>query len=99
MTVEIRKACAADLSAVRELLIETWHATYDAIHGAEEVTEITNRWHAIEILALHLERTGAAFCRQNGTVKSSPLLWRYEWIRAQWCCPDSTCGRAWDLVA
>jgi ribosomal protein S18 acetylase RimI-like enzyme len=28
------------------LLVETWHATYDAIYGAAKVTDITNRWHS-----------------------------------------------------
>ena len=80
MMVEIRKACAADLAAVRELLIETWHATYDTIHGAEEVTEITNRWHAIEILAAQLDRRDAAFmvAERGGEIVATSLALRKE---------------------
>ena len=52
----IRKAEAADLEALRDLLIETWHATYDPIYGAARVDEITGRWHSVEALALSLAR-------------------------------------------
>jgi hypothetical protein len=31
--------------------VETWHDTYDPLLGRERVTEITNRWHAVEALA------------------------------------------------
>ena len=31
------------------LLVETWHATYDAIYGAERVTAITDDWHSIAL--------------------------------------------------
>ena len=37
--VLIRPAAPADLPAVRALLVETWHDTYDALLGAERVTE------------------------------------------------------------
>ena len=39
----VRSAGERDLAAVRELLVETWHATYDPIYGAERVTAITDR--------------------------------------------------------
>ena len=38
----VRTASERDLAAVRALLVETWHATYDAIYGGKRVTEITN---------------------------------------------------------
>lgn len=47
MSVSIRPAGEADLPAVRDLLVRTWHDTYDAIYGAEKVTEITERWHSV----------------------------------------------------
>jgi hypothetical protein len=40
----VRTAGERDLAAVRDLLVETWHATYDSIYGAERVTEITDEW-------------------------------------------------------
>ncbi|TIV74013.1 MAG: GNAT family N-acetyltransferase, partial [Mesorhizobium sp.] len=46
----VRTASERDLVAVRALLVETWHATYDAIYGAERVTAITDDWHSIASL-------------------------------------------------
>jgi ribosomal protein S18 acetylase RimI-like enzyme len=57
----IRDANAADLPAVRSLLVETWHATYDGIYGWRRVAEITNAWHSPDNLAAQLGRDGQAF--------------------------------------
>jgi ribosomal protein S18 acetylase RimI-like enzyme len=57
----IRDALAADLPAVRGLLVETWHATYDGIYGWQRVAEITNAWHSLENLGSQLEREGETF--------------------------------------
>lgn len=55
----IRDATAADLPAVRALLVETWHATYDGIYGWRRVAEITNAWHSPENLSAELDRDDA----------------------------------------
>ena len=57
----IRDAEAADLPAVRALLVETWHATYDGIYGWQRVAEITNAWHSLENLGAQLGRENGAF--------------------------------------
>ena len=57
----IRPATMADLPAVRALLVETWHATYDNLYGAKRVTEITDDWHSLANLAVQLGREGAVF--------------------------------------
>lgn len=57
----IRDVEAADLPAVRGLLVETWHATYDGIYGWQRVAEITNAWHSLENLGAQLGRDEAAF--------------------------------------
>jgi ribosomal protein S18 acetylase RimI-like enzyme len=57
----IRDAEAADLPAVRALLVETWHATYDGIYGWQRVAEITNAWHSLDNLGAQLAREGGAF--------------------------------------
>jgi ribosomal protein S18 acetylase RimI-like enzyme len=57
----IRDAVAADLPAVRGLLVETWHDTYDGIYGWRRVAEITNAWHSLENLSAQLDRDGEAF--------------------------------------
>lgn len=57
----IRDAAAADLPAVRALLVETWHATYDGIYGWQRVAEITNAWHSLDSLTAQLGRDNSAF--------------------------------------
>lgn len=57
----VRTAGERDLAAVRTLLVETWHATYDAIHGPARVTEITDDWHSIGSLRSRLTRPHSEF--------------------------------------
>jgi GNAT superfamily N-acetyltransferase len=57
----VRTAGVHDVSAVRDLLVITWHATYDAIHGADRVTEIVAKLHAPEIVRRNIERPDAEF--------------------------------------
>ncbi len=45
--IATRPATTSDLERVRAVLVETWHATYDAIYGVEKVTAFTDDWHAI----------------------------------------------------
>lgn len=59
--ITIRHAVTGDLPAVRALLNETWHDTYDALLGAEWVTEVSGRWHAIENLQKQLGVPGTSF--------------------------------------
>lgn len=51
MSVIVRPVREKDIPAVRALLVRTWHATYDAIYSAGEVTAITDRWHSLNALA------------------------------------------------
>jgi ribosomal protein S18 acetylase RimI-like enzyme len=57
----VRTASERDLAAVRALLVETWHATYDAIYGVERVTEITDDWHSIASLKARMARPNSEF--------------------------------------
>ena len=57
----VRTASERDLAAVRALLVETWHATYDAIYGVERVTEITDDWHSIASLKARMGRPNSEF--------------------------------------
>ena len=57
----VRSAAERDLEAVRALLVETWHATYDAIYGAERVTAITDDWHSMRSLKARLTRPRSEF--------------------------------------
>ena len=70
----IRPAVADDLPAVRALLVETWHDTYDALLGAERVTEITNAWHSVENLGRQLDIPGTSFLVAEENGRSSAML-------------------------
>ncbi|CCV06658.1 GCN5-related N-acetyltransferase [Mesorhizobium metallidurans STM 2683] len=55
----VRTASERDLVAVKALLVETWHATYDAIYGVPKVTAITG--HSIASLRARLTRPNSEF--------------------------------------
>lgn len=57
----VRTAGERDLAAIRALLVETWHATYDAIYGAAKVTEITDEGHSIASLKARLTKPVSEF--------------------------------------
>lgn len=57
----VRTAGERDLPAIRSLLAETWHATYDAIYGVERVNEITAEWHSLASLKARLTRPNSEF--------------------------------------
>ncbi len=57
----VRTAGEHDIEAVRELLVETWHATYDAVYGVERVTAITDDWHSVASLRRRLEQPNGEF--------------------------------------
>ncbi|MEW9615659.1 GNAT family N-acetyltransferase [Shinella sp. S4-D37] len=57
----VRTASERDLAKVSALLSETWHATYDALYGADRVREITARWHCVPALKSRLERKDSEF--------------------------------------
>jgi ribosomal protein S18 acetylase RimI-like enzyme len=59
--VFVRTASERDIEAIRALLVETWHHTYDAIYGVDKVKEITGRWHSPEALRLRLEQPLSEF--------------------------------------
>jgi ribosomal protein S18 acetylase RimI-like enzyme len=74
---DIRPATADDLTAVRAVLVTTWHDTYDAIDGPEAVTRITNIWHSIAALQTQLAKPGISFlvatARDTGAVVATSL--------------------------
>ena len=57
----VRSASEADLPKVQALLGRSWHATYDAIYGAEKVAEITASWHSLDALKRQLARPNSEF--------------------------------------
>ncbi|GGA82662.1 N-acetyltransferase [Brucella endophytica] len=57
----LRTATKDDIPAVRELLVETWHATFDDVFGVETVNAITNKWHSDEALRKQLSKPYSEF--------------------------------------
>ncbi|MGJ3265094.1 MAG: GNAT family N-acetyltransferase [Salinarimonas sp.] len=76
MTPRIRPVRAEDVAAVRAALVASWHATYDRLHGAGKVSEITDRWHALAALSRQVDQPGAVFLvaeDEEGAVLGSSL--------------------------
>jgi GNAT superfamily N-acetyltransferase len=76
----IRPAAVADLAAVRDVLVTTWHDTYDAIDGPEAVTRITDLWHSVAVLNAQLTNSRhqpsvflVATERQTGQIVATSL--------------------------
>jgi len=59
--VFVRTAGGADIEAIRKLLLETWHATYDSIHGADTVRRLTGAWHSPDALKRQVDRPDSEF--------------------------------------
>ncbi len=57
----VRTASERDLQAVHDLLVETWHDTYDAIYGVDGVAAISDRWHSVDWLRQMLRRVRSEF--------------------------------------
>ncbi len=65
----VRTASRRDIEVVRQILVDTWHATYDDIYGVERVTEITESWHSLEALERRLDAPNSEFLvADNGEV-------------------------------
>ena len=91
----VRSAGERDLAAVRALLVETWHATYDAIYGAERVAAITDSWHSMGSLKARLTRPtlGIPGCRQRQGARRHGLRGRRRRRQDPSCCTSSMCAR------
>src|SRR3712207_2260150 len=57
----IRDVTEPDIRAVREVLVATWHATYDPILDAAKVAEVVASWHSVPRLTAQLRQPRAAF--------------------------------------
>ncbi len=50
LAFEIRKATDSDLPEIRRVLVDTWHASYDALFGRDTVAELSAQWHSMPAL-------------------------------------------------
>jgi len=57
----VRTASERDLEAVRQLLVETWHDTYDAIYGSDRVASINTEWHSLSALRARIDMPQSEF--------------------------------------
>ncbi len=57
----IRDVAAADIPAVRDVLVATWHATYDATLGRDKVAEVVASWHSVPRLTTQIGQPETAF--------------------------------------
>jgi ribosomal protein S18 acetylase RimI-like enzyme len=57
----VRSASSRDNAAIREVLTETWRATYAQFYGAAKVEEIIAEWHSEAAIRAHLERPDGEF--------------------------------------
>ena len=74
----VRSASARDIPAIREVLAETWRATYAPFYGAARVEEIIADWHSEAAIKESLARPDGEFlvaddCTQIGGVAFASL--------------------------
>ncbi len=67
--MRIRLAEPGDVAAIRDLLVRTWHDTYDALLGAERVKDITDRWHSLDSLTRQLASPLSLFLVAEGEAR------------------------------
>ncbi|KGF68170.1 GCN5 family acetyltransferase [Hoeflea sp. BAL378] len=57
----VRSASARDLAAIRDVLAETWRATYGPFYGAARVEEIIADWHSEAAVTADLNKPGGEY--------------------------------------
>ncbi|MBU4528514.1 MAG: GNAT family N-acetyltransferase [Hoeflea sp.] len=57
----VRSASVRDIPAIRDVLAETWRATYAPFYGAAKVEEIIADWHSEAAIKASLERPLSEF--------------------------------------
>ncbi len=68
MVFFVRPAAEGDVEKIRDLLKETFHATYDPFYGPEKVTQLVNSWHSpAAIRARIVRKDGEFLVADNGT--------------------------------
>jgi len=57
----VRSASPRDVSAIRDVLAETWRATYAPFYGAAKVEEIIADWHSEKAIKASMDRPNGEF--------------------------------------
>lgn len=61
MVYFVRSASERDVDRVHELLVETFHETYDGFYGAEAVTKLLQSWNSSSAIKERIARKGGEF--------------------------------------
>ncbi len=108
MVFFVRTAGEQDVQAIRELLVETWHATYDGFYGEAKVNELIAAWHTPAAIKASIGKRdgeflvaddgrrigGIAFAEMSPTMTKTAVL-RQLYVRP--ACQGEGIGR--DLFA
>ncbi|MBO3759883.1 GNAT family N-acetyltransferase [Ciceribacter sp. L1K23] len=57
----VRTASQQDVEALRTLLSETFHATYDGFYGLLKVQQLIDSWHSVAALKARVDKRDAEF--------------------------------------
>ncbi|MHA7970730.1 GNAT family N-acetyltransferase [Rhizobium sp. CAU 1783] len=57
----VRTASLKDAEALRTLLSDAFHATYDPLYGEQKVRELVDAWHSIPALKARIGKKGGEF--------------------------------------
>ena len=57
----VRSASTRDVAAIRDVLAETWRATYAPFYGAAKVEEIIADWHSEAAIKASLDQPNGEF--------------------------------------
>lgn len=65
----VRTASERDVEALRALLVETFHVTYDPFYGAERVGKMIDAWHSASAIRSRIGKKGGEYLvADNGKV-------------------------------
>ncbi|MDF1607072.1 GNAT family N-acetyltransferase [Hoeflea sp. YIM 152468] len=57
----VRSASVRDIDAIRDVLAQTWRATYAPFYGAAKVEEIIAAWHSEAAIQVNLDKPGGEY--------------------------------------
>ncbi len=56
MVFFVRSASENDAEAIRALLVDAWHATYDGFYGEAKVNELIAAWHSLSAIKSNINK-------------------------------------------
>ena len=73
--IQVREAKQSDIQAVSDLLSQTWHDTYAGIFTNKQISDLTRRWHNVDVLTRQQANPGILFlvAELDGTIAGHAL--------------------------